>query len=168
MRFLCVATIALALAGCPSSAAQAPHKTLSEETHAQALPTRTWVQKRPVIIRHARLFTGAGPVIENGAVVFAQGKIVAAAPDGTVQTPGRSGGDRRARPVVTPGIIDAHSHLGVYPSPQTQGNSDGNEATNPVTAEVNAKDGFWPQDPGLRRAAAGGVTSLLVLPGSPT
>src|SRR3954471_22575449 len=166
MRFLCVATIALALAGCPSTAAQTPQKKLSEETHAQPLPTRTWVQKGAVIIRHARLFTGAGPVIENGAVVFAEGKIVAAGADGTVQTPAGAEQIDGRDLVPTPGIIDAHSHLGVYPSPQTQGNSDGNEATNPVTAEVNAKDGFWPQDPGLRRAAAGGITSLLVLPGS--
>jgi len=166
MRFLCVATIALCAAGCPSTPAQAPHKKLSEETQVQPLPTRTWVQQRPVIIRHARLFTAAGPVIENGAVVFAQGKIVAAAPDGTVQTPAGAEEIEGRDLVVTPGIIDAHSHLGVYPSPQTQGNSDGNEATNPITAEVNAKDGFWPQDPGLRRAAAGGITSLLILPGS--
>src|SRR5207237_8197645 len=65
-----------------------------------------------------------------------------------------------------PRIRDAHSHLGVHSSPAAHANSDGNEATGPVTAEVNAKDGFWPQDPGLRRAAAGGITSLLVLPGS--
>ena len=45
-------------------------------------------------------------------------------------------------------------------------NDDGNEATSPITAEVSAEHSFWPQDPSLRRAAAGGITSLLVLPGS--
>ncbi|MBS2025932.1 MAG: amidohydrolase family protein [Deltaproteobacteria bacterium] len=68
--------------------------------------------------------------------------------------------------MVTPGVIDAHSHLGVYATPNTFASSDGNEATNPITAEVNAADSFWPQDPGLRRAAAGGVTAMLILPGS--
>ena len=67
---------------------------------------------------------------------------------------------------VTPGLIDAHSHLGVYASPSVDAHTDGNEATSPNTAEVSAEHGFWPQDPGLARAAAGGVTALLVLPGS--
>ena len=67
---------------------------------------------------------------------------------------------------VTPGIIDVHSHLGVYPSPGIKAHSDGNEATDPVTAAVWAEHSVWPQDPGFSRALAGGVTSLMVLPGS--
>ena len=67
---------------------------------------------------------------------------------------------------VTPGLIDAHSHLGVYASPEVDAHADGNEATAPITAEVSAEHGLWPQDPGLPRAAAGGRDPLLVLPGS--
>jgi imidazolonepropionase-like amidohydrolase len=67
---------------------------------------------------------------------------------------------------LTPGIIDVHSHLGVYPSPGVKAHSDGNEATAPVTAEVWAEHSVWPQDPGFVRALAGGVTTLQVLPGS--
>jgi imidazolonepropionase-like amidohydrolase len=60
---------------------------------------------------------------------------------------------------VTPGIIDVHSHLGVYPSPGMSAHSDGNEATAPVTAQVWAEHSIWPQDPGFHAALAGGVTS---------
>ena len=67
---------------------------------------------------------------------------------------------------MTPGLIDAHSHLGVYPSPAVQAHSDGNELTDPNTAEVWAEHSVWPQDPGFNRARAGGVTTLLILPGS--
>jgi imidazolonepropionase-like amidohydrolase len=67
---------------------------------------------------------------------------------------------------VTPGIIDIHSHLGVYPSPAVQGNSDGNEATSPSTANVWSEHSVWPQDPGFRTALIGGITSLQILPGS--
>ncbi|TVR00500.1 MAG: amidohydrolase [Deltaproteobacteria bacterium] len=63
-------------------------------------------------------------------------------------------------------MIDAHSHLGVYATPGVDAHSDGNEATAPITAEVNALHSFWPQDPGLQRASAGGVTTIHVLPGS--
>ena len=67
---------------------------------------------------------------------------------------------------MTPGIIDVHSHLGVYPSPGVQGMSDGNEATSPNTAQVWAEHSLWPQDPGFNTARAGGVTTLQILPGS--
>jgi imidazolonepropionase-like amidohydrolase len=67
---------------------------------------------------------------------------------------------------VTPGLIDTHSHLGVYASPGGRAHGDGNEATAPTTPGVWAEHSFWPQDPGLARAIAGGVTTLLALPGS--
>jgi imidazolonepropionase-like amidohydrolase len=67
---------------------------------------------------------------------------------------------------LTPGIIDVHSHLGVYPSPAVSGNSDGNEMTSPVTANVWAEHSVWPVDPGFDTALAGGVTTLEILPGS--
>ena len=67
---------------------------------------------------------------------------------------------------VTPGLIDVHSHLGVYPSPGVKAHSDGNEMTAPVTANVWAEHSIWAQDPGFHTALAGGVTSLQILPGS--
>ena len=67
---------------------------------------------------------------------------------------------------ITPGIIDTHSHLGVYASPGVQSHSDGNEITGAVTAEVWAEHGVWPHDPGFITALAGGVTSMQILPGS--
>ena len=67
---------------------------------------------------------------------------------------------------VTPGIIDNHSHMGVYPAPGVSTSSDGNEATNPVTAEVWAEHSVWTQDPQYKLALAGGITTFHVLPGS--
>jgi imidazolonepropionase-like amidohydrolase len=56
--------------------------------------------------------------------------------------------------------------MGVYPMPGTEGNADGNEMTSPVTAQARTESAFWPQDPALWRALAGGVTTIQVLPGS--
>jgi imidazolonepropionase-like amidohydrolase len=67
---------------------------------------------------------------------------------------------------VTPGLIDVHSHLGVYPSPGVNAHGDGNEATDPVTPNVWSEHGVWPQDPGFQTALEGGITSLQILPGS--
>ncbi len=115
-------------------------------------------------IRNATLLTAAGPVIANGTILVRDGKIVAvgAAVDVPAGTTVIDAGGR----FVTPGIIDDHSHLGVYAAPGVDASSDGNEATKPNTAEVWAEHSVWPQDPQFPRNLAGGVTTLQVLPGS--
>ena len=119
----------------------------------------------PTLITNATVLTGDGPRLAGASVYFANGKIVdvsSSAPEvdehvRIIDAKGRW---------VTPGMIDVHSHLGVYPSPDVDAHSDGNEATAPVTAEVWAEHSIWPQDPGFGRALAGGVTTLQILPGS--
>lgn len=68
--------------------------------------------------------------------------------------------------VVTPGVIDVHSHMGVYPSPDLKAHKDGNDFIQSVRADLWAEHSFWPQDPSLWRALAAGVTTIQVLPGS--
>jgi imidazolonepropionase-like amidohydrolase len=108
--------------------------------------------------------TAAGAEIQRAEVLLVDGRIeevgrgLAVPQDGLVI-------DATGR-YVTPGIIDTHSHLGVYAAPGVAGLAEGNEATDPTTAEVWAEHSVWPQDPGFWRALAGGVTTLQVLPGS--
>ncbi|PLV60107.1 amidohydrolase [Thermotoga sp. KOL6] len=65
-----------------------------------------------------------------------------------------------------PGFVDAHSHIGLFEEGVGYYYSDGNEATDPVTPHVKALDGFNPQDPAIERALAGGVTTVMIVPGS--
>ena len=119
---------------------------------------------QPVLITGATVLDGAGARLDNADVLMVDGRIAGVgsglqAPDNALRIDGSG-------KWVTPGIIDVHSHLGVYPSPGVQAHSDGNEMTNPVTAHVWAEHSVWPQDPGFAAALAGGVTSLQILPGS--
>jgi imidazolonepropionase-like amidohydrolase len=118
----------------------------------------------PVLIRNAVILTAAGPELGHGSILFADGRIVAVGRDTTLP-PGTVVLDGSGK-VVTPGLIDTHSHLGVYAAPGTPSQGDGNEATDPVTAQVWAEHSFWPQDPQIPLAIAGGVTVIQVLPGS--
>ncbi|MBI2260675.1 MAG: amidohydrolase [Caulobacterales bacterium] len=111
------------------------------------------------------VFTGAGQRIDNGVIIVTDGRLAAVGDASTPIPAGHRRIDAQGR-FVTPGVIDTHSHLGVYPSPGVQGMSDGNEATQPNTAEVWAEHSLWPQDPGFNAARAGGVTTLQILPGS--
>ena len=113
----------------------------------------------------ATVLTGAGTKFDNGVVIVTDGRVAAVGDASTPVPAGYRVVDARGR-YVTPGVIDTHSHLGVYPSPGVQGMSDGNEATNPNTAQVWAEHSIWPQDPGFNTARAGGVTTLQILPGS--
>ena len=119
----------------------------------------------PVLLRGAHVFDGKGGEYARGDVLLKDGKIdriaesIGDLPQGTMVI------DAAGR-FVTPGIIDIHSHMGVYASPAVQAHSDGNEATAPNTAEVWAEHSIWPQDPQFTRALAAGVTSAQILPGS--
>ena len=118
----------------------------------------------PTLIRGATVLTGTDKEIPNADVLMRNGKIVAVAqnlkaPEGATVVDGKG-------KFVTPGIIDIHSHLGVYPSPSNEATQDGNEMVKPTTPEVRAENSVWPQDPGFTRALAGGVTTLEILPGS--
>jgi imidazolonepropionase-like amidohydrolase len=118
----------------------------------------------PTLIRNATILTAAGPVIERGSVLLQNGKVAAVGPQ--VEAPAGAVVIDAGGKWVTPGIIDTHSHLGVYPAPGIESTQDGNEMTNPNTAEVWADHSLWPQDPQFGLALAGGVTTMQILPGS--
>lgn len=112
------------------------------------------------------LLLGTGERIEGGTIVVRDGIIEAVGESSSVSVPeGARTFEARGR-FVTPGIVDTHSHMGVYPSPHVEAHADGNEMTDPTTPYVFSEHGFWPQDPALQAAVVGGVTTIQVLPGS--
>ncbi|WP_242140290.1 MULTISPECIES: amidohydrolase [unclassified Sphingomonas] len=183
MKHIGLATVALAalLAGCASDGGGHPASVSTKADAAKGSGKGPGVGKgfshdpfpstykrypgTPTLVTHVTIFDGEGGRIDNGSVLFADGKIVALgqsidAPAGATVIDGTG-------KTLTPGIIDIHSHLGDYPTPAVEANSDGNEATSPTTPEVWAEHSVWPQDPGFSRALVnGGVTTLQILPGS--
>lgn len=162
----------LALAACTGGGSDSPGSESGDDGETTIVrhdtnpypSTYVAADSAPTLLRGGTVFDGAGNQIDNGDVLIVDGRIAAVgtgleAPDGAnvVDATGR---------FITPGIIDVHSHLGVYPSPGASAHSDGNEATEPVTADVWAEHSVWPQDPGFEAALAGGVTTMHILPGS--
>jgi imidazolonepropionase-like amidohydrolase len=156
----------------PPAPAQAPGQTApagrgdttTSVDRAQYPSTYQRHPNPPVLIRNATIMTATGQEIQSGSILFREGRIVAVG--ATVEAPADAVVVDGTGKWVTPGVIDTHSHIGVYAAPGTQAESDGNEATNPVTAEVWAEHSFWPQDPQIPLAIAGGVTTIQALPGS--
>src|SRR3989449_2656044 len=177
MRYFAAAFGLILFAGCASGGARTTSSAAPPAASAAAAaPQDTGVgigpqypstsqrhPNPPVIIRNATIKTAAGQEIQGGAILFKDGRIVAVGT--SVQAPSDAVVVDGTGKWVTPGVIDTHSHIGVYAAPGTSAESDGNEATNPVTAEVWAEHSFWPQDPQIPLAIAGGVTTIQALPG---
>ncbi len=170
-KFAAAAIVALALGACastggPKSASSTkPNPSASFDKNPYPSTYKPYPGAATALVG-ATVFDGAGGLTENGTVLLRDGKVTGiggadlAIPEGYARIDGTG-------KFVTPGIIDIHSHLGDYPSPGVQANSDGNEATDPTTPNVWAEHSVWPQDPGFTRAMAnGGITALQILPGS--
>lgn len=119
----------------------------------------------PLAFRGAVIHTAAGPIITNGTLVVHQGKITAV---GGFDTPVPEGAqiiDARGK-VIIPGLVDTHSHIGLFNHPSTPAGADGNEGSGPVQPALRAIDSIDANDPGFRMALAGGVTVANIMPGS--
>lgn len=117
-----------------------------------------------LVIRNGRIHTITNGVIERGSILIQDGKIVAigaevAVPEGArvIEAEGYW---------VQPGIIEAHSHLGVSEVGIGNEGADYNEAVEPCTPHVRAVDGINPLETGLKEAVEGGVTAAWITPGS--
>ena len=151
--------LAFAALGCAALASKvAPSAPMSKSAVAPA------PQAPPLLLRGATVMTASGPTLARADVLIEDGRISAVGTD-LVAGPRVQVIDVAGR-WITPGIIDPHSHLGVYAVPATNATADGNEMTGPFKPEIRAEDSFWPQDPAIERALAGGVTTIHVLPGS--
>lgn len=157
---LLVAALSVALTACQPPEQQDAKVTINNNPYPSTyLP----MPRQNTLIKGATVLTGTGSRLDNADVLIVDGKISQVGSNlpanGAIEVNGQG-------KWVTPGVIDVHSHLGVYPSPAVESHSDGNEMTSPNTAEVWAEHSVWPQDPGFEAARAGGVTTMQILPGS--
>lgn len=108
-----------------------------------------------VLIKNGTVLTITKGVKENSDILVTNGKI--ARIDKNISAPNGTSIIDATGMFVMPGIIDAHSHIALDVV---------NEATNPVTAEVNVGDALDPLDVSIYRALAGGVTATHAMHGS--
>jgi imidazolonepropionase-like amidohydrolase len=107
-----------------------------------------------------------GEPIEGGTVLIEDGKIAAVGAEADVDIPEDAELIDAAGAWVLPGFLDAHVHLGVHEEGEGWSGNDTNEMTDPNGARFRAVDGIDPFDIGFDDALAGGVTSVVIKPGS--
>ncbi len=111
-----------------------------------------------------KVYTMNGTPLKNG-VVLLDGEKIAAVGENLALPEGCEVFDATGK-IVTPGLIDAHTHLGVYAEPTEWSAEDGNETSGPVTPAMDALDAINPSDIAFDDAFSGGVTTVMIAPGS--
>jgi imidazolonepropionase-like amidohydrolase len=123
-------------------------------------------QTEVIAIKDARIITVTGPEIGRGIILVRDGKIMEV---GTaVAIPAGAEIVDAAGAIVTPGLIDSHSHLGLGPS---GGITEDNEMSNPSMPQLRIIDSIHPEGRAphrnsFRHALSEGVTTVIARPGS--
>lgn len=150
--------------------ARAPRKRRSEPSpeqqsnpDQQSSPDPQRAQSEVAIVG-GRVVPVTGEVIENGTVLIRDGKIVAVGAEVAVD-PDAAVIDAEGKWVL-PGFVEAHGHVGVHEEGNGWAGNDTNEMTDPLGARFRALDAINPADEGFRDALSGGVTAVVIKPGS--
>lgn len=117
-----------------------------------------------LLIKNARVIIGTGEELTKGDIYIKDNKIVEVGENlsltdkvKTIDAEGK---------VVTPGLIDVHTHLGVHEEGVGQEGRDFNETSSPTTPEIRALDGINPEEQGFADARRSGITTVQIMPGS--
>ncbi len=117
-----------------------------------------------LLIKNAKIYVGNGQIIENGSILVEDGKIKEIGQNlsysDDIQIIDADG------KMVTPGIIDSHTHIGIGEEGIGFEGMDYNEMSDPITPQMRALDAIYPDDKGFLSARQGGITTVVTGPGS--
>jgi len=112
------------------------------------------------LIKSARVYTCAGPMLPQGDILLENGLVKEVAPEITACADEII--DARGL-VATPGIVDSHTHLGGF---MMHGNMEMNEMVKPDTPDMDVLFSLDPNDGMFEAVRKGGITTACVAPGS--
>ena len=118
-----------------------------------------------LVIKGGKVVTVTGETINNGVVAVDKGKIVFVGKE--FDAPSDAKVINARGKWVTPGLIDAHTHISNFNDLKDMNSQiDGNETSDPITPHVRAIDAVYPFENGITLARAAGFTTVCILPGS--
>ncbi|MED4164979.1 amidohydrolase, partial [Halalkalibacterium halodurans] len=115
-------------------------------------------------IKNGTILTGTGETIKQGTLLIQDGKVLEVGQ--RVDTPANAKLIDATGKYITPGLIDVHTHIGVFSEGLGRTGHDFNETTAAATPYIRAIDGIYPFDQGFEDARQSGVTTVQIMPGS--
>ncbi|QED49108.1 amidohydrolase family protein [Cytobacillus dafuensis] len=116
-----------------------------------------------LLIKNAKIYTMAGKVIENGDILIENGKIK----DIGVGLNDQHEAVINAEGLIaTPGLIDAHTHIGVMNFEKDKYSDDANEMTKHSTPSLDIRYSIDLTSKDFRHTYPNGITSVAIIPGS--
>lgn len=120
-------------------------------------PVMLLAQSQPHAFTGGKIIPIDGEPIENGTMVVQDGKILAVGAAGDVEIPDNAKKHDVSGKVIMPGLVDSHSHIG---------SGDGGDRSSAMHPDVRILDSIDPRSDTFKKALAGGITTVNVLPGS--
>ncbi len=117
----------------------------------------------PPVLKDTVAWTGAailpmdGPEIESGVLIVKDGKIIGVGTSDEISIPADAQQIDATGKVIMPGLVCTHSHVGGI---------GGADRSGPIQPDVRIYDSINVRDSGFKRAVAGGLTTLNIMPGS--
>ncbi len=131
---------------------------ISRPLAAVALACSAPLAAQDIAVRAERVHTMAGPPIQDGVVLVRGGKIVAVGPAATVRIP--EGVETLTAKVATPGLVDAHSVVGLSGYMNQPHDQDQLDRGAPVQPHLRAVDGYNPDEELVGWLRSLGVTTV--------
>lgn len=124
---------------------------------ATLLPLTTHAQQNPIAFTNTHLIPIDAPEIQNATLIIQNNKILALGPTDSTPLPPNTTTIDASNQTIMPGLVCTHSHIG---------GRGGGDSSDPIQPSTNIADAVNVHDPGFRRALAGGLTTLNIMPGS--
>jgi len=109
------------------------------------------------VFKGAKIYPISGEPIENGVLVIKNGKIESVGKENDVKIPKGAEVTDVTGKVIMPGLVDSHSHIG---------NGDGGDGSGPLHPDVRILDAIDVNSDTFKKARAGGITTVNIMPGS--
>lgn len=116
------------------------------------------IAQAQIAVRGKTVYTMAGPPITNGVVIIEEGKISAVGTADQVTIP--NGMKVIDANIVTPGLIDAHSTVGLTGIYNIKHDQDQLEHSTPIQPELRAIDAYNSQEQLLEYIRGYGITTI--------
>jgi imidazolonepropionase-like amidohydrolase len=117
-----------------------------------------------LVLKNVNGYDGCGSLLANATIFIENGMFTRIGEN--VLIPGGGEVVDAKGMILTPGLIDVHTHLGVHEQGVGKEGRDNNETSSAVTPQVRALDGINPMETGFVEARQAGITTVQIMPGS--